>query len=102
MSALLEIRNLKTYFYRRDGVVRAVDGISYEVGERESVGIVGESGSGKSVSMLSVVRLIGGSGKIEAGEVDFGDEICSNWMKGRFRKSAAATSGSSFRIPRLP
>ncbi|MDE2887421.1 MAG: ABC transporter ATP-binding protein [Gemmatimonadota bacterium] len=71
MSTLLDIRNLKTYFYRRDGVVRAVDGISYEVGERESVGVVGESGSGKSVSMLSVVRLIGGRGKIEAGEVVF-------------------------------
>lgn len=71
MSTLLDIRNLKTYFYRRDGVVRAVDGISYVVRERESVGIVGESGSGKSVSMLSVVRLIGGRGKIEAGKVVF-------------------------------
>ncbi len=71
MSVLLDIRDLKTYFYRRDGVVRAVDGISYAVYGGESVGIVGESGSGKSVSMLSIVKLIGGRGKIEAGEVFF-------------------------------
>ncbi len=71
MSILLDIRNLTTYFYRREGVVRAVDGTSYVVRRRESVGIVGESGCGKSVSMLSVVKLVGGRGRIEAGRVFF-------------------------------
>ena len=71
VSVLLDIRNLRTYFYRRDGVVKAVDGISYSIDEGESVGIVGESGSGKSVSMLSIVKLIGRRGKIEEGEVLF-------------------------------
>ncbi len=68
---LLEVKNLKTYFYRRDGVVKAVDGVSYPIRERESVGIVGESGSGKSVSMLSLVKLVRGSGRIVEGEALF-------------------------------
>ena len=72
MTSLLEIRNLTTRFYTQDGVVHAVNGISYDVGEGETVGIVGESGCGKSVSMLSVMRLIPDPpGKIVDGEVIF-------------------------------
>jgi oligopeptide/dipeptide ABC transporter ATP-binding protein len=55
---LLEVENLKVSFRTEDGLVRAVDGVSFTVHEREVVGIVGESGSGKSVTMLSVMRLI--------------------------------------------
>jgi oligopeptide transport system ATP-binding protein len=85
LSSLLEIRNLTTRFYTQDGVVNAVNGISYTLEEGETLGIVGESGCGKSVSMLSVMRLIPDPpGKIEEGEVVFngrdllqlsGDEI---------------------------
>ena len=72
MSSLLEIRNLTTRFYTRDSVVKAVNGISYNLEEGETLGIVGESGCGKSVSMLSVMRLIPDPpGKIEDGEVIF-------------------------------
>jgi oligopeptide transport system ATP-binding protein len=72
LTSLLEIRNLTTRFYTQDGVVHAVNGISYEVGEGETVGVVGESGCGKSVSMLSVMRLIPDPpGKIVDGEVIF-------------------------------
>ena len=72
MSTLLELRNLTTRFYTHEGVVHAVNGISYSLEEGEILGIVGESGSGKSVSMLSVMRLIPEPpGKIEAGEVIF-------------------------------
>jgi len=72
VSALLELRNLTTRFYTHEGVVHAVNGISYSLEEGEILGIVGESGSGKSVSMLSVMRLIPEPpGKIEAGEVIF-------------------------------
>jgi oligopeptide transport system ATP-binding protein len=53
---LLEIRNLTTRFYTQDGVVHAVNGISYCLAEGDTLGIVGESGCGKSVSMLSVMR----------------------------------------------
>ena len=72
MSALLEIRNLTTRFYTHEGVVHAVNGISYTVDEGEILGIVGESGCGKSASMLSVMRLIPDPpGKIVDGEVIF-------------------------------
>ena len=72
MASLLEIRNLTTRFYTQDGVVNAVNGISYNVDEGEILGVVGESGCGKSVSMLSVMRLIPDPpGKIVDGEIVF-------------------------------
>ena len=58
MAKLLEVRNLQTQFKTSGGIVRAVDGISYDVEEGETVALVGESGCGKSVSALSVMRLV--------------------------------------------
>jgi oligopeptide transport system ATP-binding protein len=70
--ALLEVKGLKTRFFTEDGVVHAVNGISYELEEGEALGIVGESGCGKTVSVLSVMRLIPEPpGKIVGGEVLF-------------------------------
>ncbi len=72
MGTLIEVKGLKTRFFTQDGVVHAVNGISYHVNEGETVGIVGESGCGKSVSVLSVMRLIPQPpGKIVGGEVLF-------------------------------
>ena len=72
MAKLLEVKNLATEFSTQDGVVRAVDGISYDLNEGEIIGIVGESGCGKTVSALSVMRLIASPpGKIVGGEVIF-------------------------------
>ncbi|MDO8755424.1 MAG: ABC transporter ATP-binding protein [Anaerolineales bacterium] len=68
---LLEIKNLKTYFFTEDGVVRAVDGVDFYVNPGEVLGIVGESGCGKSVTALSIMRLISQPGKIEEGEIFF-------------------------------
>src|SRR5437660_12907969 len=56
-SALLDVKGLKTYFFTRDGVVRAVDGISFSVARGETLAIVGESGCGKSVTSPSILRL---------------------------------------------
>lgn len=72
MPKLLEVRNLKTQFFTQDGVVHAVNGISYHVDTGETVAIVGESGSGKSVGVMSLIRLIPQPpGKIVDGEVIF-------------------------------
>jgi len=71
--ALLDVRDLRTQFFTQDGVVKAVNGISFHVSQGETLGIVGESGCGKSVSVLSVMRLIPQPpGKIVGGEVMFG------------------------------
>jgi oligopeptide transport system ATP-binding protein len=72
MSKLLQVRDLETRFYTQDGVVQAVNGVNYDLGEGETLGIVGESGCGKSVSVLSMMRLIPSPpGKITGGKVLF-------------------------------
>ena len=68
---LLEVRKLKTYFYTEAGVVKAVDGVDFEVYPGEVLGLVGESGCGKSVTSLSIMRLISQPGKIIEGEIFF-------------------------------
>jgi oligopeptide transport system ATP-binding protein len=69
---LLEVKDLRTYFETDDGLVKAVDGISFQLQRGETLGIVGESGSGKSVTNLSIIRLIPEPpGKIVSGEVIF-------------------------------
>ncbi|MDQ6856074.1 MAG: ABC transporter ATP-binding protein [Candidatus Dormibacteraeota bacterium] len=71
MAALLEVKGLKTQFFVRDHVVRAVDGIDFRVNRGETVGIVGESGSGKSMTALSILRLVPDPGKIVEGTISF-------------------------------
>jgi len=72
VGTLLEVKNLKTHFVTRSGVVRAVDDVSWDVGESETVALVGESGCGKSVSALSIMRLVAGpAGRIVGGQVLF-------------------------------
>ncbi len=66
---LLEVKNLKTYFYTEDGVVHAVDGVDFNVLPGEILGLVGESGCGKSVTSLSIMRLVSTPGKILDGEI---------------------------------
>jgi ABC-type glutathione transport system ATPase component len=68
---LLEVKGLRTSFYTRDGVVRAVDGIDFHVDRGEIMGLVGESGCGKSVTSLSIMRLVAKPGRTEAGQVLF-------------------------------
>lgn len=72
MGVLLEVKDLVTRFYTQEGIVYAVNGVSYTLEEGETLGVVGESGSGKSVHALSMLRLIPmPPGKIEGGEVIF-------------------------------
>ncbi len=69
--ALLEVKNLHTYFKTRKGIVKAVNNVSYSLEPGKTIGIVGESGSGKSVSAMSILRLLDGNGYIENGEILF-------------------------------
>ena len=71
-AAVLEISDLQTHFHTRDGVVRAVDGVSLSIARGETLGVVGESGCGKSVTALSVMRLVPpATGRIAAGSIRF-------------------------------
>lgn len=72
MKTLLEVKNLVTRFYTKEGIIHAVNGLSYTLDEGESMAIVGESGSGKSVGVMSILRLISSPpGQIESGEALF-------------------------------
>lgn len=72
MDTLLEVENLKTYFFTRDGVVKAVDGVSFTLERGQTLGVVGESGSGKSVTAMSIMRLIKGpQGRVVEGSIRF-------------------------------
>ena len=68
---LLEIKNLKTFFKTKKGIVKAVNDVSYSLEPGKTIGIVGESGSGKSVSAMSILRLLDGNGYIDSGSIQF-------------------------------
>jgi oligopeptide transport system ATP-binding protein len=86
MAKLLEVKNLSTHFFTPDGVVKAVNGISYDLNEGETLGIVGESGSGKSVSALSLMRLIPWPpGKIVTGEILYRGDNLLNFSQDEMR-----------------
>lgn len=69
--ALLEMRNLHTFFKTKKGIVKAVNGVSYEVEEGKTLGVVGESGCGKSISAMSILKLLDGNGYIAEGQIFF-------------------------------
>ena len=69
MEPILDVRDLHTSFLTSNGEVKAVRGVSFQVGKGETVGIVGESGSGKSVTSRSILKLLGSTGKVQAGSI---------------------------------
>jgi len=73
-DTVLKVDNLRTHFRTLDGIVRAVDGVSFEVGKGETLGVVGESGCGKSVTAMTILRLLAmPPASIESGEIWYGD-----------------------------
>ncbi|TJZ85544.1 ABC transporter ATP-binding protein [Paracoccus hibiscisoli] len=76
MSALLDVRDLQTHFFTRDGVAKAVDGVSFSLERGQILGLVGESGSGKSVTGFSILGLVDPPGRVAGGQVVFdGDDL---------------------------
>ena len=70
-ETLLNIEGLKTHFYTEAGIVKAVDGVSFNLKKGESLGLVGESGSGKTVTALSVLKIVPKPGRIVEGKVQY-------------------------------
>ncbi len=97
---LLEVKNLKTYFYTFEGVARAVNGVSYHIDKGEALGIVGESGCGKSVTASSVMRIVPEPpGKIEGGSILFDDKDLVELSQKEMRKIRGGRIAMIFQEP---
>ncbi len=99
METLLDVKGLKTYFFTEAGVVKAVDGIDFQVGKDESVGLVGESGSGKTVMGLSVFRIVPQPGKIVAGSITLEGEDLLKKSNEEMRKIRGKKIAMTFQDP---
>src|SRR5512135_1756002 len=82
----LAVHDLKAYFHLDEGIVKAVDGVTFEVRPNEVLGIVGESGCGKSVTMKAILRILESPGKIESGEI-----LWNRQLSGKDGSSVAET-----------
>ena len=97
---VLEVRDLETHFFTADGVVRAVDGVSFTLGPGETLGIVGESGCGKSVTALSILRLIAReTGRIVGGSVRFDGRELTTLSDAEMRKLCGHKIAMIFQEP---
>jgi len=96
---MLQVKNLKTYFYLSQGVVRAVDGVSFSIGEGESLGLVGESGCGKTVTALSIMKLVPPPGSLVGGKVNFLDRDLLSLSEREMRRVRGKEIGMVFQEP---
>jgi len=97
---LLDVKNLKTYFFTDEGVVRAVDGVDLYINQGETLGVVGESGCGKSVTALSIMKLIPQPpGKIVEGEINYNGTNLVNMPANRLRKIRGKEISMIFQEP---
>jgi len=96
---LLAVHDLRTYFYTEDGLVKAVDGVSFKIKKSEVVGIVGESGCGKSITAMSILKLIDPPGRIISGEVIFDGVNLIELKEDDIRKIRGASISVIFQEP---
>ncbi len=97
--SLLQVRDLSTHFYSDAGLVKAVDGISFELAAGETLGIVGESGSGKSVTALSIMRLVGGAPGIVSGSILLDGQDLAALSKREMQNVRGRSIGMIFQEP---
>jgi len=98
-TAALQVIDLKTHFFTPEGVIKAVDGVSFDVRQAETVALVGESGSGKSVSALSIMRLLPQRAKVIGGQVLFNGEDLLGLPEDRMRQVRGRHIGMVFQEP---
>ena len=97
---LLDVKNLKTYFFTDEGIVRAVDGVDLYIEKGETLGVVGESGCGKSVTALSVMKLIASPpGKIVEGEILYNGQNLVDMPSNQMRKIRGKEISMIFQEP---
>lgn len=101
MSATLEIKDLRTHFFTRGGVVKAVDGVDLSVNKGEIMGLVGESGSGKSITGFSIIGLIDPPGKIVSGSIKLQGEELANAQEERLQKLRGSRIAMIFQDPMM-
>ena len=100
MTKLLDVKNLKTHFNMRGGIVHAVNGVSFHLNEGETLGIVGESGCGKSVTMMSMLRLIKSPpGKVVDGQAIFNNQDLLKMTNEEIRKVRGSRISMIFQDP---
>ncbi len=96
---LLDVKNLRIYFYTFDGIIKAVDDVSFSLRRGESVGLVGESGCGKSVTALSILKLVMPPGKIVSGSINFNNTDVLSLSSNQLRKIRGKNIGMIFQEP---
>lgn len=99
MDRLLEVKNLKTTFKTKFGMVQAVNNVSFGLDSGEIMAIVGESGSGKSVTAMSIMKLVAAGGRIEAGEIRFQGTDLANYSEKKMKNIRGAEISMIFQDP---
>jgi len=99
MENLLTIKDLRVYYYLKEGAVRAVDGVNFFMKRGETVGLVGESGSGKSTLGLSILKLVSPPGKIVSGKILFNGNDITGWNEKKMRLLRGSRISMVFQDP---
>ena len=101
MAPILDVRNLQTHFFTKGGVLKAVDGVSFEIGAGEIVGLVGESGSGKSITGFSILGLVDAPGRIVGGEILFKGKDLKTLPVAEMQKMRGSSIAMIFQDPMM-
>jgi len=101
MAAVLRVESLQTHFFTREGVVKAVDGVDFNVEAGKVLGLVGESGSGKTVTGFSIIGLVDLPGRIVGGRILFKGEDLAGWDKERMRALRGSRIAMIFQDPMM-